>query len=161
MVLRVKMSMKMKKLKSKRVAIETVYQFSFTDTKRILTSSMKSAGIADAEKIIQDNRPAVVDLTKEIIETKHEVKSIRILLERRTSKFEGLTDYDQHFIKAFARKAAISLAGALTKNAITPAGPKTIVYISSDGELYREPKIQYTFRMESSKQPNTSGWSVW
>lgn len=134
-------------LNSKKVAIETTYYFSLV-TKKILQSSMKTAGIADSEKIVQINKSAVVDLTKEIIETKHEVKSIRTLLERRVSKFEGLTEYDQHFIKAFAREAAVSLAGALTKNVTSPAGPKIIIYLSPDGDLYREPKSQYCFRME-------------
>ncbi len=153
------MSMKMKKVRlatkykfhtRKSVAVDTTYHLSIGTTERILRSSMKAVGIVGGDKIIRNNKPAIANLTKEIVETKLEVKSIRVLLERRTSKFEGLTEYDQHFIKAFAREAAISLAGALTKNAITPAGPKTTVYISSDGELYREPKNQYALRMESS-----------
>lgn len=134
----------------RKVAIESRYTFSIGDTKNILRSSLESAGILEADKVIEKNESAIIDLTKEIVETKHEVKSIRVLLERRTSKFEGLTEYDEHFIKTFARQAAISLAEALTKKAVAPAGPMVTVYISADGELYREPKSQYTFRMENS-----------
>lgn len=137
-----------------KVAIETSYRFSMV-TENILRSSMKEAGIANSDKIIRDNKPAVADLTKEIIETKLEVKGIRSLLERRVSKFEGLTEYDQHFIKAFAREAAISLATALTKNTVTPSSLKPIIYISYDGEIYREPRSQHHFRMETMSRRMT------
>ena len=116
---------------------------------------MKEAGIANSDKIIRDNKPAIADLTKEIIETKLEVKGIRSLLERRVSKFEGLTEYDQHFIKAFAREAAISLATALTKNTVPPSSLKPIIYISFDGDIYREPRGQYHFRIETSSRRMT------
>jgi len=141
--------------KRETVSMEATYRISFTDTKKILQSSMKSAGIPEAGKIIQKNESAIVDLTKEIVETKHEVKSIRVLLERRTSKFEGLTEYDQHFIKTFAKQAAISLAETLTKKAVTPNGPKPIIYLSFDGDIYREPKSQYHFRIETSSRRMT------
>lgn len=75
----------------RNVAKVTTFRLSIVTTEKILRSSMKAAGITDGDKIIRDNKPAVADLTKEIIETKLEVKSIRSLLERRTSKFEGLT----------------------------------------------------------------------
>ena len=78
-------------LNIKRVAIETNYRFSIV-TKKILRSSMRATGIAGGDKIVRDNKPAIADLTKEIVETKFEVKSIRSLLECRTSKFEGLTE---------------------------------------------------------------------
>ncbi len=136
-------------LNTRKVAIETNYRFSIV-TKKILRSSMKATGIAGGDKIVRDNKPAIADLTKEIIETKLEVKGIRSLLERRTSKFEGLTEYDQHFIKSFAREAAISFAEYFAKNATGPTSKKTIVYLSTDGDLYREPKSQYCFRMEAS-----------
>ncbi len=147
----------MKKIKpatstGRKVGIESRYFFSIVDTKKILRSSMKSAGIPEADKVIQKNESAIVDLTKEIVETKHEVKSIRVLLERRTSKFEGLTEYDQHFIKTFAKQAAISLAETLTKKAVAPAGPKPIIYLSFDGDIYREPKSQYHCRIETSSR---------
>lgn len=137
-----------------RVAIETSYRFSMI-TGNILRSSMKEAGIANSDKIIRDNKPAIADLTKEIIETKLEVKGIRSLLERKVSKFEGLTEYDQHFIKAFAREAAISLATALTKNTVPPSSLKPIIYISFDGDIYREPRGQYHFRIETSSRRMT------
>ena len=134
---------------AKSVWMGSVYRFSIV-AKDVLRSSMKTAGITDSDKIIQNNKPAVIDLTKEIIETKHEVKSIRSLLERRTSKFEGLTEYDQHFIKTLAREAATSFAEYFAKSASGPTSKKTLVYLSSDGDLYREPKNQYCFRMEAS-----------
>jgi hypothetical protein len=153
------MNMKMKKavlatehnLNTRKVAIEMNYRFNFV-TKKILRSSMKVTGIAGGDKIVRDNKPAIADLTKEIIETKLEVKGIRSLLERRTSKFEGLTEYDQHFIKTFAREAAISFAEYFTKNASGPTDKKSIVYLSPDGEIYREPKSQYYFHMETSSR---------
>jgi hypothetical protein len=153
------MNMKMKKavlatehnLNTRKVAIETNYRFSIV-TKKILRSSMKATGIAGGDKIVRDNKPAIADLTKEIIETKLEVKGIRSLLERRAGKFEGLTEYDQHFIKTFAREAATSFAEYFAKNATGPISKKTIVYLSPDGELYREPKSQYHFRMETSSR---------
>lgn len=134
----------------KPVAIASTYRLTVGITEKILRSSMKAAGIADGDKIVRNNKPAIASLTKEIIETKLEVKSIRVLLERRTSKFEGLTEYDQHFIKTFAREAAISFAEYFAKNATGPTSKKTIVYLSTDGDLYREPKSQYCFRMEAS-----------
>lgn len=134
----------------KTVAIETTYNISFAVTKKILRSSMKASGIVGGNKIIQNNTPAIVDLTKEIIETKYEVKNIKILLERRTSKFKGLTEYDQHFIKAFAKEAATSFAEYFAKSATGPTTKKTLIYLSSDGDLYREPKSQYYFRMETT-----------
>lgn len=131
----------------KQVALETRYVFSFLDTKNVLRSSMKTAGIADSNKIIQDNEPAVIDLTKEIIETKHEVKSIRSLLERRVSKFEGLTEYDQHFIKIFAREAAISFAEYFVQGKAKPDLKQTILHLSVDADLYRDPKSKYCYHM--------------
>ena len=132
----------------KSVAVAPTYLLSIGKTESILRASMKSAGIAGGDKIVRDNKPAIADLTKEIVETKLEVKSIRVLLERRTSRFEGLTEYDQHLVKIFAREAAISFAEYFAKRADAPAG-KTIVYLSPDSELYREPKNQYHFRMEA------------
>lgn len=131
----------------KQVALETRFVFSILDTKNVLRSSMKTAGIADSDKIIQDNKPAVIDLTKEIIETKHEVKSIRSLLERRISKFEGLTEYDQHFIKTFAREAAVSFAEYFTQGKAKPDLKQTILHLSADADLYRDPKSKYCYHM--------------
>lgn len=131
----------------KQVALETRFVFSILDTKNVLRSSMKTAGIADSNKIIQDNKPAVIDLTKEIIETKHEVKSIRSLLERRVSKFEGLTEYDQHFIKTFAREAAVSFAEYFVQGKAKPDLKQTILHLSADADLYRDPKSKYCYHM--------------
>lgn len=121
------------------------YQLSIITTEKILRSSMKEVGITSGDKIIRDNRPAVADLTREIIETKLEVKGIRSLLERRTSKFEGLTEYDQHFIKTFAREAAISFAEYFAQSDKKPIIPKTVVYFSDDGDLYIEPKKDHCY----------------
>src|SRR3989344_2992269 len=126
------MNMKMKKavlaikhnLNTRKVAIETNYRFSIV-TKKILRSSMKATGIAGGDKIVRDNKPAIADLTKEIIETKLEVKGIRSLLERRAGKFEGLTEYDQHFIKTFAKEAATSFAEYFAQSDKKPIVPKT------------------------------------
>ena len=52
----------------KSVSMVSVYRFSIV-AKDVLRSSMKTAGITDSDKIIQNNKPAVIDLTKEIIET--------------------------------------------------------------------------------------------
>jgi hypothetical protein len=106
---------------------------------------MKAVGIAGGNKIIRNNKPAIASLTKEIIETKLEVKSIRSLLERRTSKFKGLTEYDQHFIKTFAREAAISFAEYFAQSDKKPIIPKTVVYFSDDGYLYIEPKKDHCY----------------
>lgn len=134
----------------KSVTMGHTYRLSIGTTEKILRSSLKAAGIADGEKIVRKNKLAIVDLTSEIVETKHEVKSIRALLERRAGKFEGLTEYDQQFIKLFAREAAVSFAEHISKHATSPAGAKIVVYLSPDGELYREPKSQYCLRMEAS-----------
>lgn len=136
----------------KSVTMTTSYRLSIGTTEKILRSSMKMAGIAGSDKIVRNNKPAIADLTREIVETKHEVKGIRSLLERRTSKFEGLTEYDQQFIKTFAREAAISFAEYFAKSATGPTGKKTIVFLSADDDLYREPKSQYRFRMETSSR---------
>ena len=129
----------------RNVAKVTTFRLSIVTTEKILRSSMKTAGIADSEKIIRTNRPAIGTLTKEIIETKLEVKSIRSLLERRTSKFEGLTEYDQQFIKTFAREAAISFAEYFAQSNSKPITPKTVVYFSDDGDLYIEPKKDHCY----------------
>ena len=135
----------------KPVEFAPTYRLSIATTERILRSSMKSAGIIDGDQVIKHNQPAIGLLTKEIIETKLEVKDIQSLLERRTSKFEGLTEYDQQFIKTFTREAAISFAEYFAKSTNVPAS-KTIVYVSSDCELYRELKSQYCFRMEAQSK---------
>lgn len=134
----------------KSVTMTTSYRLLVGTTEKILRSSMKTVGISGGDKIIRNNKPAIASLTKEIIETKHEVKSIRSLLESRTSKFKGLTEYDQQFIKTFAREAAISFAEYFAKSTTGPTSKKTIVFLSPDGDLYREPKSQYRFRMETS-----------
>ncbi len=131
-------------LNTRKVAIETNYRFNIV-TKKILRSSMKATGITGSDKIIRNNKPAIASLTKEIIETKLEVKGIRSLLERRAGKFEGLTEYDQHFIKAFAREAAISFAEYFAQSDKKPIIPKTIVYFSDDGDLYIEPKKDHCY----------------
>ena len=146
--------MKMKKallatdhnLNTRKVAIETNYRFSIV-TKKILRSSMKATGIAGGDKIVRDNKPAIADLTKEIMETKLEVRGIRSLLERRTSKFEGLTEYDQQFIKTFAQEAATSFAEYFAQSDKKPIIPKTVVYFSDDGDLYIEPKKDNCYPM--------------
>ena len=146
------MNMKMKKavlatehnLNIRKVAIETNYRFSIV-TKKILRSSMKATGIAGGDKIVRDNKPAIAHLTKEIIETKLEVKGIRSLLEHRVGKFEGLTEYDQHFIKTFAREAATSFVEYFAQSDKKPIIPKTVVYFSDDGDLYIEPKKDHCY----------------
>jgi hypothetical protein len=130
----------------KSVSMVSVYRFDIV-AKEVLRSSMETAGITDSDKIIRDNKPAVINLTKEIIETKHEVKSIRSLLERRTSKFEGLTEYDQHFIKTFAREAAISFAEYFAQGKAKPNLKQTILHLSADADLYRDPKSKYCYHM--------------
>jgi hypothetical protein len=127
------------------VAIARTYPHLIGTTEKILRSSMKAVGIAGGNKIIRNNKPAIASLTKEIIETKLEVKSIRSLLERRTSKFKGLTEYDQHFIKTFAREAAISFAEYFAQSDKKPIIPKTVVYFSDDGYLYIEPKKDHCY----------------
>ena len=132
----------------RNVAKVTTFRLSIATTEKILRSSMKTAGITDSGKIIRDNQPAIGTLTKEIIETKLEVKSIRFLLERRTSKFEGLTEYDQHFIKTFAREAAISFAEYFAQGKAKPVELKqTILHLSADADLYRDPKSKYCYHM--------------
>ncbi len=131
-------------LNIRKVAIETNYRFSIV-TKKILRSSMRATGIAGGGKIIRDNKPAIASLTKEIIETKLEVRGIRSLLERRAGKFEGLTEYDQHFIKTFAREAATSFAEYFAQSDKKPIIPKTVVYFSDDGDLYIEPKKDHCY----------------
>ncbi|MBU1038973.1 hypothetical protein KKC17_01935 [Patescibacteria group bacterium] len=131
----------------KPVTMAQTYRLSIVTTEKILRSSMKTAGIADGDKIIQNNKSAVGDLTREIIETKLEVKSIRSLLEHRTSKFEGLTEYDQHFIKTFAREAAISFAEYFAQGKAKPDLKQTILHLSADADLYRDPKSKYCYHM--------------
>ena len=129
----------------KPVAMAQTYRLSIVITEKILRSSMKEIRIAGGDKIIRNNKPAVASLTREIIETKLEVKSIRSLLERRTSKFEGLTEYDQQLIKAFAREAAISFAEYFAQSDKKPIIPKAVVYFSNDGDLYIEPKKDHCY----------------
>jgi len=132
----------------KPVEFATTYRISVATTEKILRSSMKSVGIANGNQIIKHNQPAIGLLTKEIIETKLEVKSIRSLLERRTSKFEGLTEYDQQFIKTFAREAAISFAEYFSQGKTKPVELKqTILYLSAEADLYRDPKGKYCYPM--------------
>src|SRR3989344_7327484 len=131
----------------KPVAVAQTYRLSIITTEKILRSSMKAAGITDGDKIIRDNKPAVADLTREIIETKLEVKNIRSLLERRAGKFEGLTEYDQHFIKTFAREAAISFAEYFAQGKTKPELKQTILHLSAEADLYRDPKNKYCYPM--------------
>ena len=153
----VKMIMKMKKAGvatkykfyiRKPVTMVQTYRLSIIITEKILRSSMKEVGIVGGDKIIRDNKPAVAELTREIIETKIEVKSIRSLLERRTSKFEGLTEYDQQLIKALAREAAIAFAEYFTQGKTKPVELKQmILHLSADADLYREPRSKYLYPM--------------
>lgn len=131
----------------KPVEFISTYRLSVATTEKILRSSMKSAGITDGNQIIKHNQSAIGLLTKEIIETKLEVKSIRSLLERRTSKFEGLTEYDQQFINTFAKVAAISFAEYFAQGKTKPALSQTILHLSAEADLYREPKDKYCYPM--------------
>jgi len=136
----------------KPVEFISTYRLSVATTEKILRSSMKSAGITDGDQIIKHNQPAIGLLTKEIIETKLEVKSIRSLLERRTSKFEGLTEYDQHFINTFAKVAAISFAEYFSQGKTKPVElNQTILHLSAEADLYREPKDKYCYPMSREK----------
>jgi len=131
----------------RNVAKVTTFRLSIATTEKILRSSMKTAGIADSEKIIRTNRPAIGTLTKELIETKLEVKIIRSLLERRTSKFEGLTEYDQQFIKTFAREAAVAFAEYFAQGKAKPEIKQIILHLSAEADLYRDPKNKYCYPM--------------
>lgn len=131
----------------KPVEFATTYRISVATTEKILRSSMKSVGIADSDQIIKQNQPAIGLLTKEIIETKLEVKGIRSLLERRTSKFEGLTEYDQQFINTFAKVAAISFAEYFAQGKTKPVLKQTILHLSAEADLYRDPKSKYCYPM--------------
>jgi hypothetical protein len=132
----------------KAVEFAPTYRLSIATTEKILRSSMKSAGIANSDQIIKHNQPAIGLLAKEIIETKLEVRGIRSLLERRTSKFEGLTEYDQHFINTFAKVAAISFAEYFAQGKTKPVELKqTIIHLSAEADLYREPKSKYCYPM--------------
>ena len=132
----------------KPVEFMSTYLISVATTEKILRSSMKSVGIPNSDQVIKHNQPAIGLLTKEIIETKLEVRSIRSLLERRTSKFEGLTEYDQHFINTFAKVAAISFAEYFSQGKTKPVElSQIILHLSAEADLYREPKSKYCYPM--------------
>ena len=134
-----------------KVSLTIDYKFDIWEATKI-RSSTNAAGITDGDAVIQSNRPAIVNLTREIIETKLEVKSIRFLLERRTTTFEGLTEYDQHFIKTFVREATISIAEYFVqaKTKAVTLNP-TILHLTIDADLYREPKSGYCYPMSKEQ----------
>lgn len=122
------------------------YAFSISAVTDKLRSSLKDfADVENPKEIIGDGDPVIVALTQAINRNTQSVESMTRAYQTALGK---ITDLEKSVVQIVAEGAAYRLATKRTK----PANKNKIIYLSSDGDLYREPKAKHCYPMGKEKQ---------
>ncbi|HBW73954.1 MAG TPA: hypothetical protein DEF59_01685 [Candidatus Magasanikbacteria bacterium] len=122
------------------------YPFSVSTVTDKLQSSLKDfADIENPQKIIKDSDPSIIVLVQAINRNTQSVESMTRAYQTALGK---VADLEKNIAQMVAEGAAYRLAAKRTK----PADKSKVIFLSSDGDLYREPKIKHCYPMGKEKQ---------
>lgn len=149
------MTMKMKKAAlatkykfniKRTVAKTSTYPFTISAVVSELRSALKDfANIENPQDIVKTGDPAIVDLTKALNRNTQSVEAMTRAYQTAINKVADLE-------KSIARMAAEGAAYGLAAKKAKPTDKKKVIYFSSDGDLYREPKAKHCYEMGKEKQ---------
>lgn len=122
------------------------YPFSVSTVTDKLRSSLKDfADVENPQEIIKASDPAIVALTQAINRNTQSVESMTRAYQTALGK---VADLEKNIAQMVAEGAAYRLAAKRTKL----ADKSKIIYFSSDGDLYREPKAKHCYPMGKEMQ---------
>ncbi len=128
------------------VAKTSTYPFTISAVVSELRSALKDfANIENPQDIVKTGDPAIVDLTKALNRNTQSVEAMTRAYQTAINKVADLE-------KSIARMAAEGAAYGLAAKKAKPTDKKKVIYFSSDGDLYREPKAKHCYEMGKEKQ---------
>lgn len=127
------------------VSMETNYKFDIVATKDAVQNAFDNAGLVLA---LREATAVVKTLSEELRETRQEYKNYTAKTEKILL---GLTEYRKQN-KNEREKITKNVVDYWLKKVSSPKQSvtnKTVVYFSPDNELYREPKSEFCYRLET------------
>ena len=133
-------------MKMTMVSMETVYKFDIVATKDAVQDAFDNAGLILA---LREATVVIKILSEELRETRQEYKNY---VAKTGNVLLGINEYRKQD-DAERKKIAKDVVKYWFEKVTTPIQPvknKTIVYLSSDNELYCEPKSDHCYRLETN-----------
>ena len=130
-------------MKMKKVALEIEYKFNLV-AKDAVQNAFDNAGLIVA---LREATAVIKTLSQELQETQQEYKN---QLAKTENILSGIKEYQKQD-KTERKKIAKDVVDYWFKKVTTPIQPvknKTVVFFSTDNELYCEPKIDHCYRLE-------------
>ncbi len=122
------------------------YPFSISAVTDKLRSSLKDfSEVENPQEIIKAGDPVIVALTQAINRNTQSVESMTRAYQTALGK---VADLEKNIVQMVAEGAAYRLAAKRTK----PIDKSKVIFLSSDGDLYREPKAKHCYPMSKEKQ---------
>ncbi len=129
----------------KTVTLETCYKFDILATKDAVQDAFDNAGLVLA---LKEAVAVIRTLSEELRQTRQEYKAYVVNTERILS---GLAEYRQQS-DSERKQIAKDVVEYWLEKASAPKQPvksKTVIFLSADNELYREPKSDFHYRLEA------------
>ncbi len=129
----------------KTVTLETCYKFDILATKDAVQDAFDNAGLVLA---LKEAAAVIKTLSEELRETRQAYKAYVVNTERILS---GLAEYRQQS-DSERKQIAKDVVEYWLEKASAPKQPvksKTVIFLSADNELYREPKSDFYYRLEA------------
>ena len=133
-------------MKMTMVSMETSYKFDIIATKDAVRDAFDNAGLVLA---LKETTEVVKTLSQELREAQQKYKD---QIAKTESILHGIKEYQKQD-KTERKKIAKDVVKYWFEKVTTPIQPvknKTIVYLSSDNELYCEPKSDHCYRLETN-----------
>lgn len=131
---------------NRSVAKTSTYPFTISAVVGELRSALKDfADVENPAEVVKADDPAIVALTKAL---NHNTRSVEAMTRAYQTAINKVADLEKSIAHMTAEGAAYGLAAKKAK----PADKKKVIYFSSDGDLYREPKSKHCYEMGKEKQ---------
>lgn len=131
---------------NRSVAKTSTYPFTISAVVGELRSALKDfAEIENPAEVVKAGDPAIVALAQAINRNTRSVEAMTRAYQTAINKVADLE-------KSIARMAAEGAAYGLAAKKAKPVNKKKVIYFSSDGDLYREPKAKHCYEMGKEKQ---------
>jgi len=128
------------------VSKTSTYPFTISAVVRELRSALKDfADVKNPAEVVKAGDPAIVALAEAINSNTESVEEMTRAYQTAISK---IVDLEKSIVRMTAEGAAYGLAAKKAK----PVDKKKVIYFSSDGDLYREPKAKHCYAMGKEKQ---------
>jgi hypothetical protein len=128
------------------VSKTSTYPFTISAVVRELRSALKDfADVKNPAEVVKAGNPAIVALAQAI---NSNTKSVKAMTRAYQTAISKIVDLEKSIARMTAEGAAYGLAAKKTKS----VDKKKVIYFSSDGDLYREPKAKHCYEMGKEKQ---------